>query len=55
MTRRRRDDDDFPADLIDADEAIDLVIDAVLVGVEGAQEEEQDGAQGREGTSPRPR
>jgi hypothetical protein len=34
MTRRRPGDheSDFPPDLIDADEAIDLVIDAVLVG-----------------------
>jgi hypothetical protein len=29
---QRDPEDDFPADLIDADEAIDLVIDAVLIG-----------------------
>lgn len=32
MSRRPKDDDDFPSDLIDGDEAIDLVIDAVLIG-----------------------
>ncbi len=32
MSRRSERDDDFPPDLIDPEEAIDLVIDAVLIG-----------------------
>ena len=32
MKRDRNHEDDFPADLISGDEAIDLVIDAVLIG-----------------------